>query len=199
MHLENINLPEIVWVFALIFIVLSFLETNDRKMFLLLAIGSFFYSIHFWWLGLITASIINFFDILKNVAVTKYKKNTSLFLFFTVIYTIIWVKTWNWELMPYLFTLASILSLYAAFFLKWITLRGVYFTSFTIQLIYTIVWHSLSWSIINLLFLLSITSSIYLLYKRRWFLWKIRYARFLLLKNLRRFLWYRYWRVKFLR
>ncbi|MFA5916922.1 MAG: YgjV family protein [Candidatus Gracilibacteria bacterium] len=199
MLLENINLPEIVGVFALIFIVLSFLETNDRKMFLLLAIGSLFYSIHFWGLGLITASIINFFDALKNIAVTKYKKNKSIFLVFAVVYAIIGIKTGNGELMPYLFTLASILSLYAAFFLKGITLRMVYFTSFTIQLIYTIVGNSLSGSIINLLFLLSITSSIYLLYKRRGFLGKIRYARFLLLKNLRRFLGYRYGRVKFLR
>jgi len=200
MNIENINIPmEAIWVFALIFIILSFLETNDKKMFLLLAIGSFFYSIHFWWLGLITASIINFFDVIKNLSVTKYKRNKYLFLVFTVIYTIIWVKTWNWEIMSYLFAFASIISLYAAFFLRWISLRIVYLASISIQLIYTIIWNSLSWSIINLLFLLSITSSIYLLYKRRWFLGKIRYARFLFFRNLRRLTWYRYGRVKFLR
>jgi hypothetical protein len=75
----------------------------------------------------------------------------------------------------------------------------VYFVSIIIQLIYTIVWNSLSWSLINILILLTIISSAYLLYKRRWFLWKVRYARFLFLKNLRKFMWFKYRRVKFLR
>ncbi len=199
MSLENINIPmEVIGVFAMIFIVLSFLETDDKRMFLLLAIWSFFYWVHFWGIWLLTAALINFFDILKNLAVTRYKKNEYLFWFFVIAYTIIWVKTWNWETMPYLFTLASITSLFAAFFLRWISLRIVYFASIMIQLIYTIVWNSLSWSIINILFLLSITSSIYLLYKRRWFLWKVRYAKFLFLKNLRRLSWHRFHRVKFL-
>lgn len=200
MSFDSINLPwEIVGVFALIFIVLSFLEKDDRKMFLLLAIWSFFYWVHFLWLWLLTASYINFFDIFKNLAVTKYKKNQYLFCIFAIIYTIIWVKTWNWEWIPYLFTLSSIATLFAAFFLTWISLRIVYFASIMIQLIYTIVWNSLTWSIANLLFLLSITSSIYLLYKRKWFLWKVKYAKFLLLKRLRKLLWYKFWRVKFLR
>lgn len=199
MSFENINIPmEIIWVFALIFIVLSFLETDDKKMFILLAIWSFFYWIHFWGIWLITAALINFFDIAKNLAVTKYKRNEFVFAFFVIAYTIIGVKTWNWELMNYLFTLASITSLYAAFFLRWISLRIVYLAVVMIYLLYTIVWNSLTWSITNLLFFISLSSSMYMLYKRRWFLWKVRYARFLFLKNLRKFFWYRYGRVKFL-
>jgi hypothetical protein len=43
MIFESINIPmEVIGIFALIFIVLSFFET-DKKMFILLAIGSFFY------------------------------------------------------------------------------------------------------------------------------------------------------------
>ena len=199
MSFENINIPmEIIWVFALIFIVLSFLETDDKKMFILLAIWSFFYWIHFWGIWLLTAALINFFDIAKNLAVTKYKKNEFVFAFFVIAYTIIWVKTWNWEIMNYLFTLASITSLYAAFFLRWISLRIVYLAVVMIYLIYTIVWNSLTWSITNLLFFISISSSMYMLYKRRWFLWKVRYARFLFFKNLRKMFWYRFHRVKFL-
>lgn len=199
MSFENINIPmEIIWVFALIFIVLSFLETDDKKMFILLAIWSFFYWIHFWGIWLITAALINFFDIAKNLAVTKYKRNEFVFAFFVIAYTIIGVKTWNWELMNYLFTLASITSLYAAFFLRWISLRIVYLAVVMIYLLYTIVWNSLTWSITNLLFFISLSSSMYMLYKRRWFLWKVRYARFLFLKSLRKFFWYRYGRVKFL-
>lgn len=200
MFLDYINLPwEIVWVFALIFIVLSFLETDDKKMFILLAIGSLFYWIHFLWLWLITAAYINFFDIAKNLAVTQYKKNSTLFWLFFIAYLIIGYKTAAWETMSYLFTIASITSLFAAFYLRWISLRIVYFASIMIQLIYTIIWNSLTWSIINILFLLSITSSMYLLYKRRWFLWKVRYASYVFYKNFRKFMWFRYKRIKFLR
>lgn len=205
MSFENINIPmEVIGIFALIFIVLSFFET-DKKMFILLAIGSFFYWIHFLGLWLMTMACINLIDIAKNLVVIKYKKNELLFLIFILAYTLMWIytaKMWvytvNWVILSYLATLASIISLFAAFFLKWISLRIVYFVSIIIQLIYTIVWNSLSWSIINILLLLTVVSSAYLLYKRRWFLWKVRYARFLFLKNLRKFFWYRYGRVKFL-
>lgn len=206
MIFESINIPmEVIGIFALIFIVLSFFET-DKKMFILLAIGSFFYWIHFWGLWLMTMACINLIDIAKNLVVIKYKKNELLFLIFMLIYTLMWIytaKMWiytnNWVILSYLATLSSIISLFAAFFLKWISLRIVYFVSIIIQLIYTIVWNSLSWSLINILILLTIISSAYLLYKRRWFLWKVRYARFLFLKNLRKFMWFKYRRVKFLR
>lgn len=205
MSFENINIPmEVIWVFALIFVVLSFFE-SDKKMFILLAIWSFFYFIHFLWLWLITLACINLIDILKNLVVIKYKKNELIFFIFILAYTIMWIftaKMWvysyNWVILSYLATLASITSLFAAFFLRWISFRIVYFVSIIILLIYTIVWNSLSWSITNILLLLTVTSSAYILYKRRWFWWKIRYAKFLFLKNLRKILWYRYGRVKFL-
>jgi hypothetical protein len=40
-------------------------------MFILLAIGSFFYWIHFWGLWLMTMACINLIDIAKNLVVIK--------------------------------------------------------------------------------------------------------------------------------
>lgn len=189
---------EIIGIFALIFNVLSYLEKNDRKMFILLSICSGFYSIHFLWLWLLTASLINLFDVWKNLAVLKYKKNNYLFLVFATIYTIIWIKTWNW-ILSYLFTAWSILSLYSAFYFRWISLRIVYLLVTIIYLVYSIDWNSISWSLTALLFIIMLSISIFSLYKRRWFLWKVRYYRFLFLKNTRKLLGYRIRRFKFLR
>ncbi len=73
---------EFVWMIALVFNIISYLEKNDKMMFIMLAICSFFYWIHFLWLWLLTASVINFFDVFKNLAVIKHKKNIKLFSIF---------------------------------------------------------------------------------------------------------------------
>ncbi len=190
---------EIVWIFALIFMFLSFSVTNDKKMFILLAICSWFYSIHFFWLWLITAWYINLLDIIKNLSVIRFKKNISIFTWFSVIYLIVWWLTANWDILSFLLTIATIVSMYAAFFFRWITLRLVYLWVIFIYMTYTVVWNSISWSISNLVMIISICLSIYLIYKRRWFWWKVRYYRFLISKNIRKFIGFRYRRVKFIR
>ena len=86
---------EFVWMIALVFNIISYLEKNDKMMFIMLAICSFFYWIHFLWLWLLTASVINFFDVFKNLAVIKHKKNIKLFSIFAIVYVIIWFETGN--------------------------------------------------------------------------------------------------------
>lgn len=189
---------EAFWIFALVFIVLSFLETNDKKMFILLAIWSFFYAIHFYYLALFTAALINFIDVIRNIVVLKYKKNDYIFWIFLIIYVTIWIQTANWEFLNYMFTLATLLSIFAAFYLKWLSLRYLYLTSIIMQLIFTIIWNSISWSLLNILFIISISITIFTLYKRQSLTWKIRYYKVLLYKKIRKLLWLKYKRYKFI-
>jgi len=176
---------ELFWSIWLLFIILSFIETEDKRMFLLLAIWSLFYWFHFYWIWLFTASLINFVDVSKNLAVIKFKNNIYAFLIFAIFYWIIWLLTWNWDPLNYLFTLCSITSLSAAFFMEWISLRIVYLLVTIYYLYYTIVWYSISWSITNVLLIFSIISSIYMLHRRRWFFWKLRYYSWILTKKIR--------------
>ena len=190
---------ELVWMVALIFNIISYLEKNDKMMFIMLAICSFFYWIHFLWLWLLTASVINFFDVFKNLIVINHKKNIKLFSIFAVIYIIIWIETGNWEILSYLLTLGSILSLFAAFYFRWISLRIVYLIVTFIYFFYSFAWNSISWMLTSLVFVITLSSSIYVLYKRRGFWWKVRYYKYLLHKKWIRLFSSRYRRLKFLR
>lgn len=197
---ERVNIFwEIIWLIALFFNVISYTEKNDRMLFIMLAICSFFYWLHFLWLGLLTASVINFFDVFKNLIVIKYKKNLYLFLLFTIVYLIIWYKTANGEILSYLLTFWSILSLFAAFYFTWITLRVVYLIATFIYLFYSIVWHSLSWMLTSIIFIFILSTSIYIMYKRRWFWWRVRYYKYLLHRKWIRLFASRHRRLKFLR
>ena len=190
---------EFVWMIALVFNIISYLEKNDKMMFIMLAICSFFYWIHFLWLWLLTASFINFFDVFKNLVVIKYKKNIKLFSLFTVVYVIIWFETGNWEILSYLLTFGSILSLFAAFYFRWISLRIVYLIVTFIYFFYSFAWNSISWMLTSLVFIITLSSSIYVLYRRRWFWWKVRYCKYLLHRKWIRLFASRHRRLKFLR
>jgi hypothetical protein len=197
---ERVNIFwEFIWLIALFFNVVSYTEKNDRMLFIMLAICSFFYWFHFLWLWLITASVINFFDVFKNLIVIKYKKNLYLFLLFTIVYLIIWYKTANGEILSYLLTFWSIISLYAAFYFTWITLRIVYLVVTSIYLVYSIVWNSISGTLTSIIFIFVLSSSIYILYKRRWFWWKVRYYKYLLHRKFIRLFSSRNRRLKFIK
>lgn len=197
---ERVNIFwEIIWFIALFFNVISYTEKNDRMLFIMLAICSFFYWFHFLWLGLLTASVINFFDVFKNLIVIKYKKNLYLFLLFTIIYLIIWYKTANGKILSYLLTFWSIISLFSAFYFTWIPLRLIYILTNFIYLIYSYFWNSLSWTLTSIIFIFVLSSSIYILYRRRWFWWKIRYYKYLLHRKWIRLFASRHRRLKFLR
>lgn len=171
---------------ALLMNIWSYMEKNDKKMFFLLAIASLFYWFHFYWLGLVTASLVNFFDIWKNIIVTKYKKNTFLFFFFAISYGIIGVLTSNGEILSYLLVFASIITLYAAFYFHGIALRFVYLIASCIYLLYTMVWNSLSWMFTSLVFIVILSYSIYVLYQHKGILGKLRYMKVYFLKTLRK-------------
>lgn len=190
---------EFVWMIALVFNIISYLEKNDKMMFIMLAICSFFYWIHFLWLWLLTASVINFFDVFKNLTVINHKKNIKLFTMFAIVYVIIWFETGNWEILSYLLTLGSILSLFAAFYFRWISLRIVYLIVTFIYFFYSFAWNSISWTLTSLVFIITLSSSIYVLYRRRWFWWKVRYCKYLLHRKCIRLFASRHRRLKFLR
>ncbi|NVP17855.1 YgjV family protein [Candidatus Gracilibacteria bacterium] len=197
---EKVNIFwEIIGLIALFFNVVSYTEKNDRMLFIMLAICSFFYGLHFLGLGLLTASFINFFDVFKNLIVIKYKKNLYLFLLFTIVYLIIGYKTANGEILSYLLTFGSIISLFSAFYFTGIPLRLIYILTNFIYLIYSYFGNSLSGTLTSIIFIFVLSSSIYILYRRRGFWGKIRYYKYLLHRKWIRLFASRHRRLKFLR
>lgn len=96
---------------ALAVVFFAFKETDDRKLMIYLAIGSFIWSLHFWLIGLFAAAGINLFDVFKNIVGLKWKKNNYWVAFFVVSYILIWIFTYSYtkELYSFLPTITSVL------------------------------------------------------------------------------------------
>lgn len=110
-EVSNEIIWQIIWFFALWIVFFAFKETDDRKLLIYLAIWSFIWSIHFWILGLLAAAGINLFDVFKNIAGLKWKKNNYWVSFFVISYIIIWFISFSYtqKWFSFLPTITSVL------------------------------------------------------------------------------------------
>ena len=164
--------PEIIWriigFIALIFVFFAFKETNDKKLIIYLAIGSFFWGFHFWFLWLISASLINFFDVFKNLIWLKYKKNNYWISFFVSSYIIIWLYTYldTGKIISFFPTIASILWAIAVFIFQWVYLRFILLSTLFIWFSYNFI----GWSYAGM------SSDIALIWASLYGIYKIKYS-----------------------
>lgn len=141
MTLEISTIWQIIGFVALFFVFLAFKETDDRKLIIYLAIGSGIWWIHFWALGLIAASAINFFDVFKNCIGLKYKKNNYWVTFFVITYISIWIISYSYSgsLVSFLPTIASVLWVVAVFLFSGIPLRLIMMSTLFVWFSYNII------------------------------------------------------------
>jgi len=168
-----ILIPEIIWqiigFIALFFVFLAFKETNDRKLIGYLAIGSWIWWIHFWFLGLVAASAINFFDVFKNLIWLKYAKNNYWVAFFIIAYAVIGVISYSYTKNIYSFlpTIASVIWVIAVFWFRWIQLRLLLLFTLSIWFIYNYIGWSYAW----------IASDIILVWATLYGIYKLQYTK----------------------
>lgn len=151
--LENI-LAQTIWIIAFFISSYNFLFCKDRRFIIFTAIASFFWWIHFlllWFASeeilffwLLSAWLVNFFDIFKNLISLKYEKNLKLVLWITAIYIIIWIFTYNWyiSIIP---TLTAIISTYLVFFVRWIYLNLGFLFIIVLWMIFNYISNSIWW------------------------------------------------------
>ena len=125
MYMDITFIGQAIWFIALVFVFFAFKETNDRKLIILLAIGSWIWALHFSLLWLVAAAAINAFDVAKNCISLKYKKNTYWISFFIISYTLIGIVSFLITKNPIslLPTLTSIIWSIAVFVFHGIKLR----------------------------------------------------------------------------
>ncbi len=141
MIIEISTIWQIIGFIALFFVFLAFKETDDRKLIIYLAIGSGIWWVHFWVLGLVAASAINFFDVLKNCIGLKYKKNNYWVSFFVATYIAIWIMSYSYSgsLVSFLPTIASVLWAIAVFWFSGIPLRLIMMSTLFVWFTYNII------------------------------------------------------------
>ncbi len=125
-------LAQWIWLIAFLVSAYNFSFAKWKKFIFFTAIASFFWALHFIFLGLgaeeslkywlISAWLINFFDIFKNLFSLKYEKNLQLVILISLFYLIIWIFSYNWilSLIP---TTTAILSTFLVFYIRSIYLN----------------------------------------------------------------------------
>ena len=163
---------EIIWqvigFIALWFAFFAFKETDDKKLLIYLALCSFVWSIHFWILWLFAAAGINAFDIFKNLAWLKWKKNTYWITFFIFAYILIGITTYQYtnSLISFIPTIASVLWVIWVLCFKGISMRLFLISTLVMWFIYNYVWWSYAWMVSDVVL---IWATLYWIYKLRKF------------------------------
>lgn len=126
--------------------IIAFVTAKDRIFLIFMAISSFVWGIHFYYLWLISAAFVSFFDILKNIIALKYKRNIFIFWFLIISYFIIWIFTFNPEnIFSIIPTLTAISSVIFINYLSGIKLKIWFLFILILWFIYNYFWNSLGW------------------------------------------------------
>lgn len=122
----------------------AFKETDDRKLLIYLAACSLVWSLHFWLIWLYAAAGINLFDVFKNLAWLKWKKNNYWIVFFISSYILIWISTYlyTWMLFSFLPTITSVLWTIWVLCFKGIQMRLFLISTLLIWFTYNFIWWS---------------------------------------------------------
>lgn len=156
---------------ALIFVFLAFKETQDRKLIIYLAIGSWIWWLHFSALGLYAAAGINFFDVFKNLIALKWKKNNYWITFFITSYVLIGVWTYHYtnQIYSFLPTITSILWVLWVLYFRWIRMRLFLISTLFIWFIYNYIGWSIAWMVSDIALIIAMIYGIYKIKSKKTF------------------------------
>lgn len=157
--LEN-PLWQSVWIIAMIVMTYSWSIKNDKKMLYWFTASLAIWSIHFFLLGLITASSLYLFMFVRNILFFKWPKNKWLFILAAIIPIIILLQTYE-NHTDIVITIAPLIFIYWIYFQKWINLRICLILISFIWLYYSFVVQSFGWIITEIIYLAWILIGIY--------------------------------------
>lgn len=120
----------------------NFLYCKDNKFIIITAIVSVIFGVHYGLLWLMSASIINWFDAIKNIIALKYNKNLYRVIGLTIIYIWIGIYTYEWwlSLIP---TFNAIFSTYLVFYVRGVRLNMWFMLIISLYMIYNYMGNSL--------------------------------------------------------
>lgn len=163
LYFQENPIAQSIGFIALFINIIAFATSKDKRFLIFMALSSFFWWIHFFYMWLSSAAYINLFDVGKNLIAIKYKKNTKFIIFFVISYLLIWIFTFEvgnmYSIIP---IINSLLSIYFIFYLKWMKLKIWFLFILVLWFIYNIIWHSI-WGMISDIVLF--ISSLFWMYK----------------------------------
>lgn len=160
LFLEN-PFGQTIWIIAFLISIYNFLFCKDKKFIIVTAIASLVWWIHFFAIGALVASYINFFDIFKNLASLKWERQKSWMWKFIFAYSIIWLYTflnidfltltiWELNYFSLLPTFSAIFSTYLVFMVRWVKMKLWFLLVVLAWLIYNLAFGSIGWVMTDL-------------------------------------------------
>lgn len=150
------SVAQTIGFLAVLVNIIAFVTAKDRIFLIFMAISSFVWGVHFWYLGLFSAAFVSFFDILKNIIALKYKRNIFISWFLIISYLIIWFFTFNLEnIFSVIPILNAILSVIFINYLSWLKLKIWFLFILIFWFIYNYFWNSLGWMLSDAILFIS--------------------------------------------
>lgn len=122
----------------------NFLFCKDKKFIIVTAIASLVWGLHFLSLGLISAGLVNMFDVGKNLISLKYERNIKWVLWITLVYIVIGILSYD-GLLSVIPTLTGILSTYLVFYVRGVYLNLGFLGIIWLWVIYNYLNTSIGW------------------------------------------------------
>lgn len=137
-------LAQSFWLVAYLVTLFTFIFLKDKKFIMWNLVNSVFWWIHYQLLGLLVASFINYFDVLKNAFALKYEKKKWFFYIFIASYLIIGITTYK-DLYSIFPIFAVLFSTYLVFYVRWVKLKMWFLVVLSCWLIYNLHAFSIWW------------------------------------------------------
>ncbi|MCP4524020.1 MAG: YgjV family protein [Candidatus Gracilibacteria bacterium] len=123
--------------------IITFYVVSDKYFVYMMIVASVFWGAHFFGLGLLSAAYINIFDVFKNAASLKWKRNKQVTAGIVLIYLVIGYFTFDGELVSTIPIITSVLGTFILFFLEGIKLRLGFMVILILWFIYNYVGQSI--------------------------------------------------------
>ena len=140
---------QLVWIIALLVNIFTYISTNEKKFFVLMALTSFCWWFHFHLMWQMSGAVVNYFDMICSLLVLKSKWNIKVFSFLCFLYILIWIFTIDWwNIFSAIPIINGVLTTYLLFYFSGVKLKIWLCVLLVAWLIYSVSTHSI-WSVIS--------------------------------------------------
>ncbi|RAL57491.1 hypothetical protein BLD25_02435 [Candidatus Gracilibacteria bacterium GN02-872] len=147
---------QLVGIIALLVNIFTYISTNEKRFFVLMALTSFCWGFHFHLMGQMSGAVVNYFDIICSLLVLKSKGNIKVFSFLCVLYVVIGVLTIDGgNIFSAIPIINGVLTTYLLFYFSGVKLKIGLCVLLIAWLVYSISTHSIGSVISDFLLLIS--------------------------------------------
>ncbi len=154
-----------IWMVAFVISIVNFWFLKNKMFIWGTLVASIAWAINFFFLGALTAAVMNFFDVFKNAAALKFERSAKSMYYFMAIYLIIWffmlyglnidLEKWLYFTPEYNFksllvTFSAVFSTFLVFKTRWVQMKAGFLLVVVAYLTYNTIFQNIWWILTDL-------------------------------------------------